>query len=556
MFGSAPGRAPAPAALSPADYARRVFQTKHNLSLVPSAIQWLEELCAEFNLEQESDIVDTFEHLVKGVQGHGSGLDGPVKITAQVLDEAYQRLRVSADQPNTENGHGDDFDTSQYLKVVDAFDMPAWRWGEESKTFERAPKGPSLAPPPSSKARYLRDRYHIIRQVILRNEHFSPPAIAGNERSDYMKLTSIKNLLGRQGNHFLIFGLLARMEDGAFYLEDLDDKVELDLSEATPESGLFTEGSFVLVDGDYMADSTFRVNEMGHPPSERRKDAMFVVFFSSRIVVQAELVAAEQSPQHETSFVVLSDLHLDNYKTMNALREMLETYEGVEDEHKPSLFVLCGNFRSRPFLFDGESTREYNELFNNLATLLSSFPSLLHHSRFLLIPGPTDPYASLTLPRPALPDSLTKSLSTKIPNITFGSNPCRVRYFSQELVFFREDLMGRMMRNAVRMGDGSEQKGTDLRKALVQTILDQAHLAPLPLNVRPVLWDFDHALRLYPMPTTLILADKFDPYKLVYEDCLVFNPGSFARRKYSWSTYHPHMVEPKERMEESELPDE
>lgn len=47
-----------------------------------------------------------------------------------------------------------------------------------------------------------------------------------------MQLTSIKNLLGRQGGHFLIFGLLARMEDGAFYLEDLDDKVELDLSEA------------------------------------------------------------------------------------------------------------------------------------------------------------------------------------------------------------------------------------------------------------------------------------------------------------------------------------
>lgn len=38
---------------------------------------------------------------------------------------------------------------------------------------------------------------------------------------------------------------------------------------------------------------------------------------------------------------------------------------------------------------------------------------------------------------------------------------------------------------------------------LVQTILDQAHLAPLPLNVRPILWDFDHSLRLYPMPTTV-----------------------------------------------------
>lgn len=58
---------------------------------------------------------------------------------------------------------------------------------------------------------------------------------------------------------------------------------------------------------------------------------------------------------------------------------------------------------------------------------------------------------------------MVKTLTDKIPNITFGSNPCRIRYFSQDIVVFREDLMGRMMRNAVRL-DG--QKGTDLRKAV------------------------------------------------------------------------------------------
>jgi hypothetical protein len=47
-----------------------------------------------------------------------------------------------------------------------------------------------------------------------------------------MKLTTIKNLLGRQGGHFLLFGLLTRMEDGEFYLEDLDDKVKLNLDAA------------------------------------------------------------------------------------------------------------------------------------------------------------------------------------------------------------------------------------------------------------------------------------------------------------------------------------
>lgn len=53
-----------------------------------------------------------------------------------------------------------------------------------------------------------------------------------------LQLTTIKNLLGRQGGHFLLFGLLTRMEDNEFYLEDLDDKVKLDLSEAVSTAAL------------------------------------------------------------------------------------------------------------------------------------------------------------------------------------------------------------------------------------------------------------------------------------------------------------------------------
>lgn len=38
---------------------------------------------------------------------------------------------------------------------------------------------------------------------------------------------------------------------------------------------------------------------------------------------------------------------------------------------------------------------------------------------------------------------------------------------------------------------------------LVSTILDQAHLSPMTQQVRPISWEHDHALRLYPMPTTV-----------------------------------------------------
>ncbi|GAA5968677.1 hypothetical protein JCM11641_007722 [Rhodosporidiobolus odoratus] len=563
--GGRPAKRVATSASSPqrtAHLARKVFQQKYSLQLAPGVIAWLENFVQMFELEDEQEILDTFEHLVRGCVGSGSGLDGPSKITPDLLEETYEKLRVSADTGDGEGG--DDFDPSQALKIVDAFDMPAWRWDEIRGAFEKSKTVPTLAPGALSKSRYLRDRFNIIKQIILRNEHFCPPAVVGPERTDYMKLTTIKNLLGRQGGHFLIFGLLTRMEDNEFYLEDLDDKVRLDLSEATPESGLFTEGSFVLVDGDYTHDSIFKVAEIGHPPSERRDEAMkiyghhdFLGVGALSATEEADMILAEQSPAHETSFIVLSDLHLDSAKVLDALRDVLGVYNDMDEKSIPKLFVLCGNFRSRPWLFDGEAMREYTELFTTLANLLTSFPALLASSHFLLIPGPTDPWSSAALPRPALPEALVKALLAKIPNLTLGSNPCRIRWFSQEIVVFRDDSMGRMMRNAVRFpGEEEGAKKGDLKKALVQTILDQAHLAPLPLPVRPVLWDYDHALRLYPMPTTLILADSFDPYKLVYERCLVFNPGSFHRRRFTWSTYHPHMSEMKDRMEESELPEE
>lgn len=38
---------------------------------------------------------------------------------------------------------------------------------------------------------------------------------------------------------------------------------------------------------------------------------------------------------------------------------------------------------------------------------------------------------------------------------------------------------------------------------LVQSILDQSHLVPLTTSIQPVLADFDHTLRLYPLPTAV-----------------------------------------------------
>eukprot|EP00750_Incisomonas_marina_P021605 INCI4585.1.p1 GENE.INCI4585.1~~INCI4585.1.p1 ORF type:complete len:115 (+),score=18.21 INCI4585.1:145-489(+) len=68
----------------------------------------------------------------------------------------------------------------------------------------------------------------------------------------------------------------------------------------------------------------------------------------------------------------------------------------------------------------------------------------------------------------------------------------------------------------------------DIVAALAKTVLDQGHLCPMPLNARPVFWAYDHALRLYPQPTTVYLADQYDQYTKNYKGTTVANPGSFS----------------------------
>jgi hypothetical protein len=101
-------------------------------------------------------------------------------------------------------------------------------------------------------------------------------------------------------------------------------------------------------------------------------------------------------------------------------------------------------------------------------------------------------------------------------------------------------------------------------RQLVQSILDQSHLAPFTTHIQPIVAEYDHAMRLYPLPTCVsialpgafsfsktfikrpigtgmqvVLADKYDSYRMTYEGCHVFNPGRFIGRSLGFSTYTP-----------------
>ena len=173
--------------------------------------------------------------------------------------------------------------------------------------------------------------------------------------------------------------------------------------------------------------------------------------------------------------------------------------------------------------------------FKALADILSSYPTLCSDSYFLFVPGPQDPGPGPVLPRPPLPASIVEPVTKRLARARMCSNPARVQYCSQEMVLFRENLINKMCRHCIKFPQRSEE----LHVHLAKTLLSQGHLAPLPLHAMPVYWSHDHALRLYPIPDVLVIADKYDAFSVSATDCLLFNPGSFPKSNFSFKVYLP-----------------
>ncbi|XP_042669560.1 DNA polymerase epsilon subunit 2 [Centrocercus urophasianus] len=199
----------------------------------------------------------------------------------------------------------------------------------------------------------------------------------------------------------------------------------------------------------------------------------------------------------------------------------------------PTCFFFCGNFSSAPY--GKNQIQSLKGSLKALADIICEYPSIHKSSRFVFVPGPEDPGPGSVLPRPPLAENITQEFRQLVPFSVFTTNPCRIQYCTQEIIIFREDLVNKMCRNCVRFPSSS----MDIPNHFVKTILSQGHLTPLPLYVSPVYWAYDYALRVYPVPDMLVVADKYDPFTVTNTDCLCINPGSFPRSGFSFKVFYP-----------------
>ncbi|VDH92705.1 DNA polymerase epsilon subunit 2 [Mytilus galloprovincialis] len=496
----------------------------HGFTLRSEASKYLVDVLNLINEVQREDCLDKIIESVQKQQLSSTLID------RSVCEQAVQEC-------NTDQDESDDV-----FGVIDAFAVPRFTYVTDRKKFiESDTVGippPCLHGTAADKNRLFTNKYTMLLQRTQRHDLFTPPVIGAqmDESSKKFQLKPIEYLLGSTAKlgEIIVLGMLTQLKEGKWYLEDPTGVVQIDLSEANFQNGLFTENCFVLAEGWY-EDKIFHINAFGFPPPEPAKTTRsyfgninFFGGFGNQCAKASSKLRQIEQDNEDAMFVFLSDVWLDQVKVMEKLRILFAGYA----DFPPTCFILCGNFLSSHQ--GSQHVKIMKECFHNLTELICEFPTLVESSRFIFVPGPQDPGPMTILPRPPIPNSVTEDIRKKIPSAQFTSNPCRIQYCTQEIVVFREEIVTKMCRNCVKFPEDGE-----VPSHFCKTIVSQGHLCPLPLHVCPVYWAYDAGLQLYPLPDLVVCADKFDPFHTTSVDCTVMNPGSFPRTEFSFKVYLP-----------------
>lgn len=370
-------------------------------------------------------------------------------------------------------------------------------------------------------------------------------------------LTKVESLQGNPGKK-TTFGLISRVpgsDQRMWVIEDLHKVYPIVLDECESDH-LMTEGSFVLAEGSLDGDK-FRIHHLDVPEAVPRRLTMQKdmvprqVFGGNLSDEQLKILQESEVHNQDGFYVVLSEVHLDSSRVLERVADL---FQGYEQTVQPTAYIFMGSFCSGAFTPNSTGVSAYRDGFERLKFMMRGLTNHIRKgTRFIFIPGPNDP-GSQMLPRVALPNYLTADLSKEVPNVVMATNPCRIRHFSRELVFFRHDVLRFLRRNEVLPLRDPEFGGAaglqQVREEMVRFLLDQAHLVPLPLETTNVMWAYDHVLRLYPLPDAVFIGGVSAPFESTYQECKFCSVGPFFRDAEFYA-YYPI----KEMLEQCDVPD-
>lgn len=449
--------------------------------------------------------------------------------SAVVTDEKLKQIiESSAVEKNLDAGQS----TSA---LVDVFRMPRLLWDPVRKTFYHGSK-PNIVADASSKIEIFRQRLYIVQQRLSRHPLFSKPqfSLAEEHQKEYIELKQLQSLVGDTGGRRYVLGMLVKVEDDRLFIEDFSTKFPIDLRHASMADGVYTENSIVVVEGSLRHDGVFEAVAVGMPPIEPKAITLEtfedIDFFGAGRLGREERESLMLKEAEDQIFVILSDVFLEEGATMTMLKMLFEGFDA--SEVPPKAFVLMGNFSrcKRP----GDDLYTLKEQLKKLGKLMKGFKNLVENSTFIFMPGPDDHGINSIIPRPSLPELCFQDLKEAAPKVMLAPNPCRLRYCTQEMVLFRQDLHVRLRRSA----QAATNRNQSYFDHIMTTLLHQGHLCPAPLQGQPIYWELDHTLHLYPTPDVLVLGDDAPVNCSNHHGCVCMCPGSFSA-KGTFMVYRP-----------------
>ncbi|EGC37193.1 hypothetical protein DICPUDRAFT_77138 [Dictyostelium purpureum] len=502
-------------------------------------IQWKKQITKSFSLVGLSTKADAMKLIINKIKSEGHETN-----IALLIDEILKHLDKNQLNNNIidqiaiekcfkliESLNSSDAIEKDALKVIDAFDSPLFTYDTNTKQFLKCENfEKSLHGSSKSKSDVYRRRYQMVLQRIERAESFSAPVLQSDKnKGDYQAITPLSSLLGSYGRKHIL-GTISVIEEDQFYIEDLNTKVKIEIPPDI-EIGLITINTIIRASGEYL-EGTFIADKIELPPKEEREISLKLLQNIDMFGERPQKKTLEQLERYEkevdNTILFLSDIWLDSERVRERLDYLFSGYE----EYPPFAIVLMGNFTEHPLINGTQYDLKKN--FNLLATLILKYPNIHKFTQFIFVPGPTDPTGSLLniLPKLPIPNVFVKEFQSKIPKSIFTTNPCRIRYCTQEIIIFRDDLTNKMRRHCIIQPSNN----CHISQHLLESIWSNSHLCNLTLEDKPIYWNYDHSMSLYPLPDLLVIGDKALQYEHSYCGTLSMNPSSFST-DYSFISY-------------------
>ncbi|GJD11328.1 DNA polymerase epsilon subunit 2 [Galdieria sulphuraria] len=413
---------------------------------------------------------------------------------------------------------------SHPTRIIDSFrEVPILSLGSESSTiYLKESTGLKVLDTPENMLEQYKIRYRLLLSRALESKKATSLgqgerlAIFHKELSS--SLTPIQNLSSTDRLTANLFGILGKFEGNKYFIEDETGYIQLDLSEACSSDRIYTQGCIVLVRGEWNGQ-LFRVTNIEMPPL----DASLSNIMEPKAlcqVIDSEVDVHEKQQNH--IMVIISEIWLDHDSVFNKLEKLFSSLQA--DDVCPDTVVLMGNFLSPSLNPDEDHLLHFNNGFQQLASLLHEYiPN--EQCQVVIIPGPNDPGIKNILPRPPILESLLNPLRHLYKCSTAASNPVRIVCQNSNIIFYRDNIEKKLVPHSIFLLPNNLNR---LREMIVQTLLDQGHLCPLPMDMQPVFWNHEQSLWLFPPPQFLVLGCGLESFQYTYGQTKCFGTGSFA----------------------------